>query len=774
MKAPLDKPKTFSVADLATLPPALKSLTKQKRWVVWRWTWNGTKWDKPPSQSRNPQRNAASNQPATWSSYAAAVKAVQDGNADGIGYVLTKGKVAAADLDDCRDPVSGKLTPWAEQWVAEAQATGVYVETTVSGTGLRGIGTTTSGEKLGTKLRLEDGGSIELYRGAVRYITISGLQHGTSRKLPNIDALLDRTHQRYKREHKSADGKFSGIYPPAERKEIQAALDAMSSDDYMIWFEVGCGLHKEFGEDGFELFEQWSKKSDKYDKHQCQKKWRECKKITKYTAGTIFHYADEANPNWRDKIKSNKNASAKRLTKDEVRRAKQVAVNIEIGDDVTEPIVPTIMTLAEMLDRLIFVGSSGVIVDRANGRIRKKEIAGSEYAASRHSHKGMDVPALRMWLASPHRISVDVLSWVPGAAQICPPPEAVDGARTAFNTWRGLSPMPEPPNDWKKRAKPFLEHVDYLVPIKSECKRFLLWLAHILQRPEVMPHTCYLMITKTTGIGRNLLASVLVRVLRGHAAAGVSLPELLDGGFNGRLSRKLLATVDEVREGHSNLRYQRSEKLKSLITEERRHINIKYGTQSVEKNCCRWLMFSNHHDAVPFDNTDRRVIVIDNPTERKPAKYYERMFALLDNHNFITSVRKLLLTMDISDFHAGEHAPMNEAKMQAIHWMRSDIERAVVEFKNECTTELTSREKIRDYVNDYCGHNVLINENHLTHAIAGAGMINARRRIKEKITTDPKNIVERRHTVVIVKGKWTVETVEVASVKTLLKALQPK
>ena len=102
------------------------------------------------------------------------------------------------------------------------------------------------------------------------------------------------------------------------------------------------------------------------------------------------------------------------------------------------------------------------------------------------------------------------------------------------------------------------------------------------------------MITPVTGIGRNLLASILVRALRGFVAAGVSLPELLDGGFTGRLSKKLLVIVDEAREGSGERRYERATRLTSAQTEEHRHVNHKYGYQSVEKNCGRWLMFSNH------------------------------------------------------------------------------------------------------------------------------------------------------------------------------------
>ena len=76
--------------------------------------------------------------------------------------------------------------------------------------------------------------------------------------------------------------------------------------------------------------------------------------------------------------------------------------------------------------------------------------------------------------------------------------------------------MTEAPEDWEQRVKPFLEHAGYIVSIKGECRRFLQWLAHMAQHPEELPHTCYLMITQTTGIGRNLLASMVVRAFRGQ------------------------------------------------------------------------------------------------------------------------------------------------------------------------------------------------------------------------------------------------------------------
>jgi hypothetical protein len=432
------------------------------------------------------------------------------------------------------------------------------------------------------------------------------------------------------------------------------------------------------------------------------------------------------------------------------------------------------MTLKEMCQRRVFIGSSGAVADLMTTRVRKKEHAADEYAASQHSYVGRNAagkkvnkiaPALKCWIASKERKTVEVLAWVPGARQICQPPE---GQGPAFNMWRGLTPMAFP-EDWQERVQPFLEHVEFLVPIKEERERFLAWLAHIVQRPEVLPHTCYLMITPTRGIGRNLLASIIVRALRGFVAVGVSLSELLDGGYTGRLSMKLLAIVDEVREGSGARRYERANRFSQIVTEEHRHINMKYGLQSVEKNCCRWLNFSNHDDALPFDNADRRVIVIANPTVRKEAAYYERLYGLLGDGSFIGSVRHWLETLDIGGFRPGEHAPMNVAKLRALNEMLSETERAVVEFKEDCKTELTSRKAVKEYV-AYAAieDNRSMNDMHLTHAIRRAGMVNVGRRFRAYLT---KTGQEDRFSVVIVRGEWTIETVKKASVEKLLEVM---
>lgn len=370
---------------------------------------------------------------------------------------------------------------------------------------------------------------------------------------------------------------------------------------------------------------------------------------------------------------------------EKARRDAQLEETRRIGETLDEPPLPTVMSFDQMRAELVYIESTREVAHRGTGRVRTAEAAKGAYAASRHRYttaegKARELPALNLWLQDPARITVDCSTWNPAGAEFCAPPEGAPGDSRAINTWRGLAPMPAP-SDWAERVAPFLEHVAYLVPDEAQRARFLQWLGHIVQRPGELPHTSYLMTTSETGIGRNALAGVLARALRGHVAAGVPLGPVLDGKFNGRLSQKLLAIVDEAREGMPGNRYERGEALKRLIAEEHRDINPKYGHARVEYNCCRWLMFSNHDDALPMDANDRRVIVIENPTTCRPAEYYSQLYARLSDGHFIASVRAFLAQVDLSTFNPGERAPMSEAKRRAIASVASGVDRAVAEFK---------------------------------------------------------------------------------------------
>lgn len=170
------------------LPNALKPLTELKCWVVWKWETVNDKRTKVPYQTAHPNKKASIKRTANWSSYTEAVAAVADpaNKLDGIGFTLLNSEVGAFDLDDCRDPATGDIEAWASDLVARS---GSYAEITISGTGLRIIGYA-SGAEIHRKQPVDDGGTLETYRSAVRFIVITGnvLQDAA---LADLNALME-------------------------------------------------------------------------------------------------------------------------------------------------------------------------------------------------------------------------------------------------------------------------------------------------------------------------------------------------------------------------------------------------------------------------------------------------------------------------------------------------------------------------------------------------------------------------------------------------------
>ncbi len=357
---------------------------------------------------------------------------------------------------------------------------------------------------------------------------------------------------------------------------------------------------------------------------------------------------------------------------EEARRAMQVEENRLIGEEGPAlPPLAEVVTFEAALARFVFVTDGSRVADIANPRIDlaltdfRNCIAASTSSVPQPPKLGRGgeakprpdriIKVSEQWLDSPDRQTVLTRTFKAGGALTLLDPLG----QTALNTWRPFHRMPvEDPE--KAGLGLFLEHVQWL--FGNDAERFLDWLAHIEQRPGELPHTAWLHIAQHFGLGRNWLGSVLTRVWAGAVAANVNFRQLMGSEFNGRLSRKILAFVDEIREGGRDSHWDHGEKLKSLITEEQRLINPKFGRQSVEFNSCRWVFFSNHLTAIPIEQDDRRLEVVHTDERPRAAEYYTELYSALKRPAFIEAVASFLSTRNILNFNPGAKAKLTGAK----------------------------------------------------------------------------------------------------------------
>jgi primase-polymerase (primpol)-like protein len=152
----------------AVYPPAVENipeqLTERPQWVCWRYEERDGTMTKVPYTDTG--WRASTTDLLTWTTCAMALVAYERGHCDGIGFVFSSADpFVGIDLDDCRDPETGEIAPWAQKIINRVQDG--YIEVSPSGRGIHVI----------VEGRVRDGGmrkgKVEMY-SRERFFTITG------------------------------------------------------------------------------------------------------------------------------------------------------------------------------------------------------------------------------------------------------------------------------------------------------------------------------------------------------------------------------------------------------------------------------------------------------------------------------------------------------------------------------------------------------------------------------------------------------------------------
>lgn len=85
----------------------------------------------------------------------------------------------------------------------------------------------------------------------------------------------------------------------SDRDNIQAALHCIPARDRETWVLMGMAVKSELGEEGFGLWDDWSRQADSYRESDAQAAWRSFKANGNTTIGTLYHEAEKHGFNFK-------------------------------------------------------------------------------------------------------------------------------------------------------------------------------------------------------------------------------------------------------------------------------------------------------------------------------------------------------------------------------------------------------------------------------------------------------------------------------------------
>ena len=186
-----------------------------------------------------------------------------------------------------------------------------------------------------------------------------------------------------------------------------------------------------------------------------------------------------------------------------------------------------------------------------------------------------------------------------------------------YNVWR---PSPITPKEGDTTL--WNEHLNNLFQDINDKNAVLNWMAWIVQNESRKPNHALLVVGRYTGTGKSYLARVMEQIV-GESNTQRPKNSSMGGDFNSWLVNCRLCIIEEMYQVN---RRENFNALRDLITEPTVEVNIKGIPAFTIPNYSCMMGISNHPDALPIDEYDRRWMVIETNAQPQDSAYYDRLF----------------------------------------------------------------------------------------------------------------------------------------------------
>jgi hypothetical protein len=214
------------------------------------------------------------------------------------------------------------------------------------------------------------------------------------------------------------------------------------------------------------------------------------------------------------------------------------------------------------------------------------------------------------------------------------------------------------------------EHLNYLFQNEDDRDLVLNWMAWVMQNISKKPNHGLLLVGKNTGTGKSFIARVLEQLI-GPDNTQRPKNSSLKGDFNAWANSCKLCIIEELMQIG---RREVANELRDTITESTIEVNIKNITAQKIENYMAMLAITNHRDAMPMEETERRWLVIETFADKRDGAYYDKLWPILDNPDALAAIAFELKQRDLKGYNAQLSPTETTARTQMIEMSRSDLE----------------------------------------------------------------------------------------------------
>jgi hypothetical protein len=291
-------------------------------------------------------------------------------------------------------------------------------------------------------------------------------------------------------------------------------------------------------------------------------------------------------------------------------------------------------------------------------------------------------------------------------------------AEKYFNTYRKMGIEAKESLDEKdlEVIKLFLNHLDFLFEKEEEKKILLNWFAHTIQNPGDRINWA-LLIQGCQGCGKSYLVDVLREILGKNVSC--LDPTAVFENFTGWAYGSLVIAIEEIRISGTN-KFQALDKLKPFISNNEINIQEKGRDRRTVENFTNYLMLTNHKDAIPISEDERRYCILFSKQKSQEkmyselggkeghSKYFKNLFETTKKESNVLARFFLDYKID-KDFDHKGIAPNTESRKimirHSISPERNKIEDLISELEcevvNEKFIDITWFNKLSEMENEY-------------------------------------------------------------------------